>query len=293
MKHIILIVCAFLASCNVANKDPYDYAVCWEISKDDSNPSYILGSIHSLDTTKITLPIATITELVDKCAVLSCEAEVDSAAHVRLLKMSFLKDTTSNITNTLSRDYYEKLIQIMDSSKTELKHLKPVLPYINPSLLAFMVTGEQQLGTSNLYERTNFSMDSYLRDYAYSKKYDVIGLESVEDYEPMFSASLEESIKILEESIDNYYSDSPDAPDDMIENYVNQNIRLLKHEIYADSTMIRRNKKMADGIDGIMQSKPVFVVIGAAHLPYEHGVLSLLKDRGYTIKPYPIVISKK
>ncbi|MGK6351612.1 TraB/GumN family protein [Parapedobacter sp. DT-150] len=45
---------------------------------------------------------------------------------------------------------------------------------------------------------------------------------------------------------------------------------------------MRRNKKMADGIDEIMQSKPVFVVIGAAHLPYEHGVLSLLEDRGYT-----------
>jgi uncharacterized protein YbaP (TraB family) len=101
----------------------------------------------------------------------------------------------------------------------------------------------------------------------------------------LFDCTFEESIESLKYCIDDFYSkDSTD----MIKKYINQELDILKPEMYTNSLMIKRNTKMANGIDAIMQKHPVFVIIGAAHLPYENGVLNLLTKKGYTVKPFLI-----
>lgn len=97
--------------------------------------------------------------------------------------------------------------------------------------------------------------------------------------------SYRESISALKNCIDGFYSKDTI---DLINNYVNQNLRLLKDDVYLDLTMIDRNKVMANGIDRILQKNSVFVIIGAAHLPYKFGVLNLLSQKGYFVKPYQL-----
>ncbi len=46
-----------------------------------------------------------------------------------------------------------------------------------------------------------------------------------------------------------------------------------------------RNKNFAKNMDSLMHLKSVFTAIGAAHLPGEMGVISLLRSMGYTVRP--------
>ena len=49
---------------------------------------------------------------------------------------------------------------------------------------------------------------------------------------------------------------------------------------------------MADGIDRLLRSRTLFIVIGAGHLPYKDGVLNRLANKGYKIKPIKVDFNK-
>jgi uncharacterized protein YbaP (TraB family) len=54
-----------------------------------------------------------------------------------------------------------------------------------------------------------------------------------------------------------------------------------------------RNVIMAVHMDSIMKKESLFTAIGAAHLPGEKGVISLLRNMGYVVKPVTSSVSKK
>ena len=136
-------------------------------------------------------------------------------------------------------------------------------------------------------------MDLYFEKYSTSKNYRIHGLESpqqVLDY-LVGTATYRESILALKTSIDVFLKkpvELSNDPVDIFKSYANQNLSFLKYDAYLDSTLIMRNKVMADGIDQLLQEKPVFIVIGASHLPYEFGVLNRLAQKGYSVQPYNI-----
>ena len=136
-------------------------------------------------------------------------------------------------------------------------------------------------------------MDLYFEKYSTSKNYSIHGLESpqqVLDY-LVGKATYRESILALKTSIDDFLIKPVELSNDHVDifkSYANQNLSFLKNDAYLDSTLIMRNKVMADGIDQLLQEKPVFIVIGASHLPYEFGVLNRLAQKGYSVQPYNI-----
>lgn len=54
-----------------------------------------------------------------------------------------------------------------------------------------------------------------------------------------------------------------------------------------------RNVIMAHNMDSIMKKQSLFTAVGAAHLPGDNGVISLLRKMGYTVKPVLSSVSKK
>lgn len=49
--------------------------------------------------------------------------------------------------------------------------------------------------------------------------------------------------------------------------------------------LIERNKIMAHRMDSLMATQTLFTGVGAAHLPGEDGVIDLLRERGYVLRP--------
>ncbi|MDX1314858.1 MAG: TraB/GumN family protein, partial [Eudoraea sp.] len=74
--------------------------------------------------------------------------------------------------------------------------------------------------------------------------------------------------------------------------YRERNINLLDSidkamytEFYRKNMLYLRNEQMTEKLDSVMHKTKVFAGIGAAHLPGEQGVISLLRNKGYTVKP--------
>ncbi|AXG69123.1 TraB family protein [Kordia sp. SMS9] len=56
-------------------------------------------------------------------------------------------------------------------------------------------------------------------------------------------------------------------------------------DFYREHMLYKRNENMVIVMDSLMQHKTVFAGVGAAHLAGEKGMLQMLEDRGYTVKP--------
>jgi uncharacterized protein YbaP (TraB family) len=49
--------------------------------------------------------------------------------------------------------------------------------------------------------------------------------------------------------------------------------------------LVKRNQNWIPQISKMVQEKPIFIAVGAGHLPGEQGVLKLLQEAGYTVSP--------
>ncbi len=56
-------------------------------------------------------------------------------------------------------------------------------------------------------------------------------------------------------------------------------------EYFRENMLYIRNANMVHVLDSLMLSQSVFAGVGAAHLPGNKGMLKMLEDKGYTVKP--------
>lgn len=295
-KLILLITILIgLFSCK-AQKSDYDNSVLWEIKKTGSeNILYILGTIHILDTTQINFPTETIKKLIDKCENLCLEIIPGQTNEmININEYLYLSDESLKISNRLDTEYYNKLIQIADSSKYLLKRYEPYLDSMRPTIVRAFLESEKQLTNTEKFNTLNYRPETEFLNHARTKGFELISLETASQqikWTVRPDLSFEKSLKMLRLSIDNYYDKSSKI--DIFKRYSDQNLAMFPPEDYADSIMIHRNQGMVAKIDSIVNKKSLFVAIGAGHLPYENGVLNLLAQKGYIIKPYKIDLKNK
>jgi uncharacterized protein len=54
---------------------------------------------------------------------------------------------------------------------------------------------------------------------------------------------------------------------------------------FQKTLLVDRNVKMRDAATPMLEKGNVFIAVGALHLPGETGLVSLLRERGYTVTP--------
>ena len=68
---------------------------------------------------------------------------------------------------------------------------------------------------------------------------------------------------------------------DMLDSLTN----LASSEKYLKVMLWDRNKVMVKSIDSLAKTGSLFAAVGAAHLPGKHGIIEMLRAKGYTVKP--------
>lgn len=56
-------------------------------------------------------------------------------------------------------------------------------------------------------------------------------------------------------------------------------------DAFQEKFLYKRNEIQANSIDSIIRKYTLFVGVGAAHLPGKRGVIEMLRDKGYTLRP--------
>jgi uncharacterized protein YbaP (TraB family) len=79
---------------------------------------------------------------------------------------------------------------------------------------------------------------------------------------------------------------------EMIKLYMNRDLQSLADYVdgkfstkQRDQILIQRNVKMARRMDSLSALRTMFFAVGAAHLPGDSGVISLLRSKGFTVEP--------
>ena len=291
MKKLALWALACAASVTAfSQQTASDNTLLWRISgKNVSKPSYLFGTIHLLcaDDIQISDNLKKAIQETDKVYL---ELDMDNLFEMMqaVQKMKMRNDTT--LSDLLSKTDYEKI-------KAFFKKQGSIIPF------SILETYKPMLAASMIMQSaTNcdnaISMEQLIMKEAKNEDREIKGMETMAYQLSIFdSIPYEVQAKQLLAFIEDEGGEEKATKeyDEMAAAYRKQELSKLEALInreefgvgnFADLLLYNRNKKWV----GTMQQKifasgSAVIAVGAGHLPGEKGVISLLRQAGYTVEP--------
>lgn len=243
------------------------------------NPSYILGTMHVRDARAFQFEHIFYEKIVN-CQAFATEFNLDEAQNDTGFALS-LPDNLQ-LSDLIKPKIYAKISRVVEQKiglpLTNFNYLKPV-----------MVTN--LLTESVLSSDRMMSLDETLWRFAKENGRVLRGIETFdEQVEILNKMSLEEQVKGLKDLSANFTKFRHQLLS-MARLYEQADIQKL-YKAARRSTkgsrrllLFDRNEKMAKRIADLSQEMTLCAAIGAGHLAGKKGVLKLLKDRGFEVKP--------
>jgi len=264
-----------------------DHTLLWKVSgKGLSKPSYLFGTMHVLCADDAHLSEG-LRSVIAKCEEVYFEIDLsDMGGMMNSLKYMRMNDS-KKLSDLLTPKEYEKV-------KEYFTRNTPVLPFgmlerFKPLLVSSLIE-EQGLGC-----KTTDGMElQIMKELHAGAGQKVRGLETVE-----FQAGLFDSIPYEQQAKDllNYIDSTEEykkMTQQLAEVYRSQDLEKIDElskkgdpgmNGYMDLLLYGRNRKWVQHLTGLLPDKSLLVAVGAAHLPGEGGVISLLRKQGYEVTP--------
>lgn len=254
-------------------------SLLWEISGNGlSKTSYLYGTMHV--SKKIAFRLDDVFyEALDKSEVIALESDPNTwLENEDNMGFGYGESFMTN-------GFYTRPFTMSNPKKEEIA--------------AYLGLEDQMI--NNILYRTdeysqNFEEDTYLDMFIYQagSKYSkpIVALEDLEESSALvgrasFNSTKEKPAEWLQKKMQ-----QQGALQLLQDAYRERNINLLDSidqgmytEHYLKNMLYIRNKNMVEKLDSVIQQSKVFTGIGAAHLPGKKGVISLLRQIGYTVKP--------
>jgi uncharacterized protein YbaP (TraB family) len=285
---IVLLLCQ--NSCSQSNTSPnpqeFERGLLWSIRAPGSDRiSYLLGTVHQMDTASIKLPLLKLEQLAAKADMICVETIIknDSLKQQtsRYAKQMILDDTTQNVMNSLDQKSKEKLVEIFRSPN--LSFMLPMLSKMEPGLIMLMITMQKQGKIkSPFFKAINFSPETHFKNFATERNKKIAGLEKSGGSITQLKSdkqSFPEIITQMKQQLAAF-----DKQDDIYEAYHQEQLNATQLSFINDSSFVARNTVMARSIDSLIQNHGLFIMVGMAHLSGEKGVLYQLAQKGYQLK---------
>jgi uncharacterized protein YbaP (TraB family) len=257
----------------------------WEITgKGLKEPSYFYGTMHVLcpEDGKLSPSLLAV---MDHIKVLYFEVDLDDMLQLfGSLKAMKMQDGTQ-LRDLLSEEDYQKVKTYFDN--------KGMLPFnmienYKPMLLSGMIEEEM------MPCKSSNGMELVIMDESNKRNLKVKGLETMAYQAGLFdSIPYDIQARELVKAIDSVHSNSG-LVDSLLQTYRSQNLESIAQLTagdagiegkYLDLLLYNRNRNWVEKFDTIAIKGATLFAVGAGHLPGENGVLKLLQQKGYTIRP--------
>jgi uncharacterized protein YbaP (TraB family) len=268
----------------------------WKIEKPGVEPSFLYGTMHLTDPRVLKLSDAADlayrnagTVVIETTEVLDPKASIKVMAETPEL-MVFMDDTT--LDKIIPRDQLETVRTALSERGISLAAVNRMQPWMLTSMLAVPAC---ELARTK--EGTAF-LDIKLAEDAKAQGKRIAGLETIRDQlGAMASLPAQFHIDGLIETLA-LEPELPDIFETMTILYTRGDIGMifpLMHSVSPDSSgganyaefeekMVNaRNRTMADRAIPLIDRGNAFIAVGALHLPGDQGLISLLRQRGYSI----------
>lgn len=261
----------------------------WRVTS-DNNVVYILGSVHMLP--KSVYPLDSAIDLAfDDAARVVFELNLDSAASISsamgLMKKGAYQDGRT-LQGSISKETYELV-------EKRLKKLGLPIAMFNkfePWVVAMMMTALDM--KQDGYE-AQYGLDQHLHQKAQEAGKEVIGLETMDFQVDLFDKMPEQAQEdFLRQTLEMGADAATGMLDMMVEAWRTGDAEALerigtefitKDSTLYESILFERNRNWVPQIETFLhEDSRYLVVVGALHLVGEHGVIQMLRSKGYTIE---------
>lgn len=264
--------------------DTLVHTLLWKITGNGlKSPSWLYGTMHEGNDMVFRLPDSALIAF-DASNTFSPEIYIDSINKDEMLQSMTLPQGETLKTLLGDSDYKIAAKKFRKRTGFPLfmfQNFKPLFIYI--------------LMNDGRHPKDEVVLDDFYFKLAKQQNKTIIGLERPEDQMKMFDIfKIEDQVKMFRSTIHSA-NDTGETNDYFLRVYASANLNkidsLTKSDTlmtpeYQNALIYNRNKVMATGMDHIMQSgETLFTAVGAAHLPGEKGIISLLRKKGYQVSP--------
>jgi len=255
-------------------------SLLWELVTTAGSRSYLLGTMHVKDY-RAFIYQDVITDYIDKCKIFATEFDLRERHQLKGNEFALIPNN-NDLFRLLGEHKYEKLKKMLRKSfSLDLDALQTTLP-----LFIINILTEKILVKSN-----SVPLDTFLWQYAENTHRDLRGVETfAEQLVTLSNIPIEYQIKSLLE-IGKHPKKFRKQINSLIQLYIDGDIKKLykmsKKSLGKQRKLLlyERNLIMGKRIMDMINEKPSFIAIGAAHLSGQKGVLRLVKKKGISIKP--------
>jgi uncharacterized protein YbaP (TraB family) len=283
MKKLLLVLPYLFSALFSFAQAPNENSLLWKISGNGlTSPSYLYGTIHLMCPDDIDIR-PNLSSAFNKTQQLYLEVDMDDLTGMAKMVFGMMMTDGSTLKTLLDEKDYDSLAVIYKKqtgmSLGAMSRMKPIMlmSTIYPSLLGCQPEGWEQ---------------AFMK-MAKEKKMELLGLEKVEDQISVldsipYKVQAEMFLKTM------YNLDSTKASfEKMVEVYKKQDLQQLNEMTtsdedygdYEDIMLEKRNRNWIPVMTEAMKEKPSFFAVGAAHLVGDHGVINLLRQKGYKVTP--------
>ena len=254
-------------------------SLLWKITGDNLNAaSYLYGTIHIKDKRVFEFNDSVLATF-EKCKALALEVDL-SAENIVLLSQKMILPGDTTLRDLLTDEEYQLAKTVVEGITgldiSIFDRLKPV------TLLSLVMNYQ-------FANDVDVSVDEFF--YRKAKELDkkIVGLETINE-------QLEIMENIPNDYIIDYFRNIDQAKEDMeiiINLYRSAELEDLLEMMKKDKSMVMikknlltdRNIKMVESIQKIISEQPVFIAVGAGHLPGKKGIIHILRNEGYSVEP--------
>lgn len=269
----------------------------WEVTDENGNIIYMMGSIHAADADALVLPDYFETAYA-KCDALAVECDItdslSSLTNISALKNMLYTDGTT-IKDHVPEEEYNNAVKLLTDAGVYTSLYDVYKPVMWTSLA-------EQAAITRAGLSYSYGVDTNLINRAKEEKKEVLEVESVEFQFNLLSSLSDELQALLFSEIaqEDYLDKAADSlnrlyvkwktgavtVDDIEEDYSGLTPEQLKLvEEYDNSLKNNRNAGMVLKAQEYLESgKKVMFVVGAAHFYGEKGILQLMQNNGCTLR---------
>ncbi|RFA30529.1 hypothetical protein CAI21_05640 [Alkalilimnicola ehrlichii] len=273
--------------CRVLAED----GVFWRIVGPGGQDSYLLGSIHVAPAGFHPLP-GEITQAFQGANALVVEvdiSQVDPAEMFTLLQQWGMFPPGESLEESLDQDTWRRVVAVSEELGLPLSVMNRYRPWLASLTLS-----------TAFFEQVGFTMDHGI-DYhflmAARDTKPVIELETVEEQLGILAELDSETEQVfLQQTLDQLEENGEEFVAELGRTWREGDLEGLQTLLndsfppeFADleqRLITERNKRMTQRIEQLLEANDsLFVVVGAGHLPGESGLIALLRQAGYELKP--------
>ena len=282
-----MIVGPLMAGLAHAQASGFDQGLLWEVRREGTPPSYLFGTMHLADSRLLVLPPAAEVAF-RQSRIFVLELYPDRAVAQRFAQASQL-DGESGLDGLLPEPVFGRLVEVMSPRGATPERLKRLKPW---AALLLATTAPGGSGES-------LDITLYARARMLNKR--VEELDSVEEQIAVFdSIPMDTQVTLLSAALDRHDALAAEMEEN-IQTYLAGDlgglVRLARrnggasapgqrHQAVLEKAIIHdRSVVMAYRLQAYLRRGGAFVAVGALHLYGPKGMLALLAEDGWVVRP--------